>query len=503
MDQIFNINTFVTITIIILTTIYLLFKCSTRNFKHWEERDVPYAKPLPFVGNFLKILTFRIQMGHYLAELYNQFDVPYFGIFIFNIPHLIVKCPNLLKLILVKDFQYFPDRTVVSDEKCDALGSKFLFFVPNPEWKHSRSKMAPAFSTGKLKSMMVLMDNVAEDLKAYVRKNLHKESLEAKELFAKFSTDIIASCAFGVDAYSFKSENAEFRSIGRLVFDKRPKRAIFQTFCFLWPSFIRMFRIPFFDPKFTNFMRKMFWETFNERRKANYKRNDLIDLVIQLQEKSKPGEPYEFVGDRVVAPAGQFFAAGFEAVSSIMAFTLYELSIQPDIQNKVRQEIKSVTSDHGKITYEALKDMKYLEMIVYESLRKYPTLPFIDRICIEDYKVPNSDFVIEKGTPVYIPVFGLHYDPKYFPEPEKYDPERFSDENKDSFPEYAFIPFGKGPRSCIGARFGFLTSKLGLAHILSEFEIVKTTKTPVPMEYETKGFLIGSKRGLPIGFKEL
>ncbi|KAF2891891.1 hypothetical protein ILUMI_14282, partial [Ignelater luminosus] len=179
----------------------------------------------------------------------------------------------------------------------------------------------------------------------------------------------------------------------------------------------------------------------------------------------------------------------------------YELCLQPDIPNKVRQEIKGVILNHRKTTYEALKDMKYLEIILYESLRKYPTVPFIDRICIEDYKLPNSNFMIEKDTLVYIPVFGLHYDSKYFPNPKKFDSKRFSDENKNRFHEYAFIPFGKGPRSCIGARFGFLTNKFGLAHILSE--IVKSTKTPVPMEYGTKGFLISSKRRLPIGFKEL
>lgn len=293
MDQVFDTNIFVTITITSCMAIYLLYKCSTRNFKHWEERGVPYVKPVPFFGNFWKILTWRIQIGHYLADLYNQFDAPYFGIFIINHPHLIVKCPDLIKSILVKDFQYFYDRTVVSDEKSDSMQSRFLFFVRNPEWKHTRTRMSPAFSTGKLKNMAGLMSDVAENLKDYIRKNLDKGSLEAKDIFARFATDIIGTCAFGIEAHSFKYKKPEFREIGRLAFDFTPKRAIIQTLSFMIPSLIKLFRISFFDARFTGFMRTVFWETFNDRRKTNHKRNDFIDMIVQLKEKSKPGEQFE------------------------------------------------------------------------------------------------------------------------------------------------------------------------------------------------------------------
>lgn len=77
-------------------------------------------------------------------------------------------------------------------------------------------------------------------------------------------------------------------------------------------------------------------------------------------------------------------------------------------------------------------------------------MPFLDRVCGEDYAIPGSKVILEKGTFVYIPMFGLHYDPEYFPEPERYDPERFSEENRKRIPPYSYIPFGEGPRNCIG-----------------------------------------------------
>lgn len=99
--------------------------------------------------------------------------------------------------------------------------------------------------------------------------------------------------------------------------------------------------------------------------------------------------------------------------------------------------------------------MPYLDMVVFETLRMYPILTVFDRESIMPYKIPNSDLVIEKDTPIYISVLGLHYDPEYFPDPEKYDPERFNEENKHKIPPFAYIPFGEGPRKCIGKNIIF------------------------------------------------
>ena len=94
--------------------------------------------------------------------------------------------------------------------------------------------------------------------------------------------------------------------------------------------------------------------------------------------------------------------------------------------------------------------LPYLDMVVSETLRMYPPLGYVNRMPNETYKVPNLDLVIEKGTPVYIPMLGLHYDPEYFPDPDKFDPERFNEENKRNRPSCVYLPFGEGPHQCIG-----------------------------------------------------
>jgi cytochrome P450 family 6 len=85
-----------------------------------------------------------------------------------------------------------------------------------------------------------------------------------------------------------------------------------------------------------------------------------------------------------------------------------------------------------------------------ETLRKYPPVPMLNRECTRSYKIPGTDIVLEKGIRTVIPVLGLHHDPKYYPDPERFDPERFSEEEKMKRHHYVYLPFGEGPRICIG-----------------------------------------------------
>lgn len=488
--------------VLLITVAVILYKFSIKNFDYWEKRGIPYRKPLPFLGNFAPVFTFREPIGQFLAQLYNEFKTPYFGMFILNQPYLVLRCPQLIKSVLVRDFNYFYDRTTVSDEKCDSLVSKMMFVVKNPEWKVMRAKMTPVFTSGKIKGMMGLINESAQEMTSYFSQNTDKHSIEAKEVCTKFTTNVIASCAFGINANCFQYEKAQFREVGRMMFDNGWKNSWRQSVQFLAPGIVRLFRIAFFDPRATQFMREVFWNAIEEREKTKDKRNDLIDIILQIKNQSSPLDEIKFEGDRVVAQAGQFFGAGFETTSATLSFTLYEVCINPEIQRKLRQDIKAALSEHGGFTYEAVQNMKYLHMVVCETLRKYPVLPFLDRTCMADYKIPDSGFVVEKGTPVFIPVFGLHYDPEYFPDPETFDPERFSDENKGSLPPFTYIPFGDGPRNCIGERFGLLVTKLGVAHILAEYELEANAATPIPVEFSMT-ILPASTVGLPMKFKKI
>lgn len=139
----------------------------------------------------------------------------------------------------------------------------------------------------------------------------------------------------------------------------------------------------------------------------------------------------------------------------MLTFAAYEILANPNVQNKLHEEIAEVNDRLGGkcITYDVLQKMKYLDQVISETLRKWPAGVQIDRICVKDYVYDDGDklkFKIEKGSLVSYSLVGIQHDPNYFPNPENFDPERFSDENRHNILAGTYVGFGVGPRNCIG-----------------------------------------------------
>lgn len=252
------------------------------------------------------------------------------------------------------------------------------------------------------------------------------------------------------------------------------------------------------------FFRKVFTYAIEERKKSGTFRNDLIDILLAFKESSIKGETdFDFTDDMLLAQAFVFFIAGFETSSSAMSFALYELALQPELQDKLRKEINEVNErNNGKLTYESINSMEYMSMVLNETLRLYPALAFVDREVTlgpneHGYSMkPYSDLVLTEGTPVYIPIAGFHRDPKYFPDPLKFDPERFSPDNKGNIVSGTFMPFGLGGHNCIGERIGLLQAKVGLFHFLKNHYVRANSKTMRPMKLHKRALVIQAGGGI-------
>lgn len=171
-----------------------------------------------------------------------------------------------------------------------------------------------------------------------------------------------------------------------------------------------------------------------------------------------------------------------------MSFALFEIARKPEVQRKIQQEVDKIFKADGPegVTYEMLGELKYLEACIDETLRKYPIVPIHLRTASRDYKVADSDLVIPKGSSVFIPALGFHRDPEIFENPLDFKPERFiNSSNGGGTSEGIFYtPFGDGPRNCIGMRMGKLTTKIGLAIILSRYNLEHTDKEMMNSELE-------------------
>lgn len=495
--------------IIFLSFWILAYLYMTRKFKYWQKRGIMELTPTPFIGNFWDCFFLKTPPANFVRDLYAQAKgLPYMGFYVFDKPFILIRDPELVKHVLVKDFNYFSDRYATPDLN-DRLGYANLFMMKNPGWKVLRSKLTPIFTSGKLKKMFDLMIEVGYDLDSHLE-SLKLEgggkNFDVKDVCAKFTTDMIATTAFGLRANSMNNPDSDFRKYGKKVFEYNISRGFEFLTIFFIPGMVRSTGAKFFGKEVSYFFRNVFWQVINERIASGMKRNDLIDLLIEL--KNSYGDEdlggFKFGGDDLVAQASVFFTGGFETSSTVMSFALYEMALQPDIQKKLRQEIlEALEKNDGKVSYDMVQNLPYMDMVVSETLRMYPPLGFLDRVAGQDYKVPNSDLIIEKGTPVMISMIGMHYDPQYFPNPEKFDPERFTEENKKNRPAYVYFPFGEGPHVCIGLRLGLLQSKLGLIHLLKQHEYSPSEKTCIPMRLDPKGLTTTALGGIQLNVRKI
>lgn len=142
-----------------------------------------------------------------------------------------------------------------------------------------------------------------------------------------------------------------------------------------------------------------------------------------------------------------------------------------------------------------------LNKIFTESLRKYPPLGNLMRVTARDYKVPNTNYTLKKGTKVWIPVHAIQHDEKYFPDPDRFDPDRFTPAEMSKRDNITFLAFGEGPRNCIGLRFGLMQARIGLVTLLSNYEFSICSKSKVPIEIEKKSFILSPSGGMWLNVK--
>jgi cytochrome P450 len=171
-----------------------------------------------------------------------------------------------------------------------------------------------------------------------------------------------------------------------------------------------------------------------------------------------------------------FMFAGHDTTSCAVSFALYCIGLYPEIQERVHQEMDTIFEGDAKrpVSEVDLKQMPYLECVLKESMRLYPTVPVTMRELTE--KVDFGDYVLPSGTTLWLLFHALHMDPEVFPDPQKFDPERFTDENSVGRHPYAFCPFSAGPRGCIGQKFALMEAKVILAHVLRRFVVSSPLK---------------------------
>lgn len=455
----------------LIVTLYFIYQIGSYNENYWMKRGVKFYPKNRLIGPFWDFFMQKGPMFQIFGELYEEYkNEPVVGIGALSKPTLFIIDLKNVQQVLQGDFQSFNHRGMESIEG-DQLSDNILF-MNGPRWKLMRQNMSPLFTATKLRNMYYIMDKSAQNFVEYLKTNPKSWEGHCFDTLTTFCNAAVCGAIFGIGTESIFS--SPFLKMARTLSPSNFKNSLKFAMVNLSPRITNSLGIKLFK-EFEDFFVGAITEVMKKREQENIKRHDFADICISLQKKGTmrdqtTGCELEPTYGLLSAQALFFFVAGVEPCANAMFSTLIELCRHPDILQRVHEEIDENFEKHNSIiTYEVISDMNYLDKVLSEAMRMYPPIGYLSRQCVKDTVLPVGNIKVEKGTKVYTPIYQIHHDPKLYPEPSVFDPERFSKDRKPS--DDIYMPFGLGNRTCIGARYAKLQVLAGLVHVLRHFTV--------------------------------
>ncbi|XP_078048566.1 cytochrome P450 9e2-like [Augochlora pura] len=466
-----------------------------KSYTFWQRRKIPIPNGYwPIMGHMWPVYMVRKSMTEHFDDLYRKCNKhSMFGLYDGFTPALVVREPRLLKTVMHSNFADFNKNGFEVSPKKDPLLAIHPFLTVGEVWQNGRKRLTNAFSNARLKNLYTAITEVCKKQQAFLEKQLKSKNqyeVELKHFFGRFTAESVANAGLGIEGHSYEENppRNSFHSIGLMIFNPNLFTAFITTLAFLKSNITIFLGIPFLDKRVDAFFRRIVHENLSLRLKDPTPKNDFFQLMIE-QEQAE-GEMNE---ERITAHTLSLFFDGFETSRLTLTFAGFNLALYPEIQEKVRNEIRAtIAKNDGVLTYDSLKELKYMDKVISESQRHYPVGIFLKKVCTNECELVGSDGLsvhMKPGMEVYIPMYPLHRDAEFWNDPEVFDPERFSEERKHEIEKMTFIPFGEGPRMCIGMRMAMLMIKSCLAALLNNYKLEMSPKTAIPLKWSKYNFL--------------
>ncbi|XP_068133444.1 thromboxane-A synthase [Hyperolius riggenbachi] len=500
-----------TVTVaLILGLLGLLYWYSTSAFSQLQKIGIQHPKPKPFIGN---VLLFQKGFWEGAAEIMQTYG-PISGYYLGRRPVILLSDPDAIKQVLQKDFANFTNRmklNLVTKPMSDSL-----LCLRDEQWKRVRSVLMPSFSTSRMKEMCPLINQGCDVLVSNLQRFADSgEPCNVQSSYACYTMDIVASVAFGTNVDSQKNPDHPLvknsKKFLELFTPFKPIILLTLSFPSIMIPIIRHLPNKNRD-KINSFFRKTIMEMISARdqQPAHERRRDFLQLMLdarnfsglvsvdqfdvvnqadadapqsggtEVHEETTRSSTKKLDDDEIMGQAFIFLIAGYETTCSLLSFTTYLLATQPQCQEKLLKEVDEFSAAHDGADYSSVHDLPYLDMVISESLRIYPPAFRYARQAGRDCTVMGHK--IPAGMVVEIPVGCIQNDPQYWPEPKEFKPERFTAEEKQKRHPCVYLPFGAGPRSCIGMRLAILEAKITLFRILQKFCFETCPKTQIPLQ---------------------
>ncbi|XP_047366099.1 uncharacterized protein LOC124955555 [Vespa velutina] len=354
------------------------------------------------------------------------------------------------------------------------------------KWHHDRKLINPAFHFSMLEDFMIVIIEKCEILidriEKEMGKNIGKNEVNIYPLIADFALDVICETAMGVNIHAQDNTNTGYPD-----YVQKATNGVLYRYLRPWLKLDSIFALTaegkqFYSSvkeihRFNRELIKMKKEARREKCQDDSEFDELgrkkgkafIDILLDINENNSNQFSEEDMDEQVAT----LMFAGHDTSATAIFWTLLCLATEPEIQDKVYEELKDVFDDlDGPISMNTISQLKHLDRVCKESLRLYTVVPELSRQITKEITI--GKYVIPKNTILAIHVHGLHHDPEIWPDPEKFDPDRFLTNEMEYRNPYSFLPFSAGPRNCIGQKFADLEHRLVIAILLRKW-IVKSS----------------------------
>ncbi|XP_034087104.1 cytochrome P450 4V2 [Gymnodraco acuticeps] len=464
-------------SIVIASLTYITYRLLSGYLHKWfTMKPIPELEgTYPIIGN---ALMFKNNPGDFFGQIQDfvqEFrDAPLFKIWIGTLPCVILFHAENVETVLTNAVHM--EKSYVYTFLHPWLGTGLLTST-GPKWRQRRKMLTPTFHFSILTEFLEVMNEQAEILVEKLEKQAGKGPFNCFNHITLCALDIICETAMGKKIHAQSNSDSEYvKSVYKMsdIISRRQRTPWF------WPNFVYNY---FGDGQehdktlkvlhsFTNKViherseKMSHIESDNDSDNGTKRRRAFLDMLLMTTDEDGNRMNNQEIQEEV----DTFMFEGHDTTAASMNWALHLLGAHPEAHSRVQQELQEVFGTSNRpANMEDLKKLKYLECVIKEALRLFPSVPFFARNIGEDCHI--NGFKVPKGANAIVLTYALHRDPRYFPEPEEFRPERFLPENAVGRPPYAYIPFSAGLRNCIGQRFALMEEKVVLAAILRNFSV--------------------------------
>lgn len=414
--------------------------------------EIPGPKGNPFLGRLVR--SSRRDPLRFMTTLAHEFgDVSTFRLGTERV--VFVNHPDYVRDVLVNHYSNFLKGA--GNLRAKRFLGEGLLLSEGDLHRRQRRLAQPNFHHQKIAVYGEQMIDCAERCSARWQNG---QTLDIWREMQRLTLDIVGKTLFSADVEAKDDE------VGQAM-----RAATLQYRAFKLP-FAKLFeRLPL--PHLLRFhrgkqrLRNVVLELIEERRRDGADRGDLLSMLLLAEDEGENG--HAMTAEQVWDEALTIFIAGYDTTATALMWTWYLLSQHPEVEAKLHSEIDSVLPGGQQVTFANLRQLPYTEQVLLEAMRIYPPTWRLVRRAVNEFRI--GQYLIPAGSLVVVCQYAMHRNPRYFPDAEKFDPDRWTVEAKSSRPHYSYFPFGGGPRRCLGEGFAMVEGVLLLASLARKWRL--------------------------------